>query len=113
MKTVILNRERGFGLPPRDLSRQSNLLHFKTEAQFNIHRDNLIKAYDELLKMLTFCLLHLPQKPLAGLHLKLNLVWLQHSVDPLETQHLIAGQLLFGYGHYLLDLVLPIGDLEA
>jgi hypothetical protein len=24
-----------------------------TEAQFNIHRDNMIKAYDELLKMLT------------------------------------------------------------
>ena len=38
---------------PKDLSLQSNVFHFKTEAQFNIHRDNMIKAYDELLKMLT------------------------------------------------------------
>ncbi|KUO73985.1 MAG: hypothetical protein APF81_09585 [Desulfosporosinus sp. BRH_c37] len=50
---MILNRERGFGLPAQGSSRQSNVLHFKTEAQFNIHRENMIKAYDELLKMLT------------------------------------------------------------
>jgi len=35
----------------KDVETQSSLR--TTEAQFNIHRDNMIKAYDELLKMLT------------------------------------------------------------